>query len=459
MKKLISLFLLLNSIVVYSQHSWPKSSPLDYQWMYVGNAGFSLSNVGKLRLVLSETCQPFVAYTGYLGDTPVLKAMTYDGIHWDTIGAAINYGFQLRSIDLAINNSGELFLAYVDGWPSILTILKYNGISWEHVGPTGFAPSDAGSISLIVNDKGEPLVGCIYEVGSTAKAMVMKFDGINWTPVGGESIVQGELGSLKIAFDPTGILYLAYSESAGKASVMKYNGNTWEYVGEQGISAGKAFYLNLACSPVDSQPYIAYQDMENSRRTAVKRFDGYTWINVGEENSTPRNALEPSFAISPEGKPYIAFFDDAYFHKASVMDFDGSAWNYVGGGGFTQAQIASPYLAIGSNGTPILAFRDLGYSQRLSLMKYDSTHLAINDLKKPTIIIYPNPAHERVTIKISDMTRNCDLTIFDDKCQTVLSCRVSPGETLFDVSTLPAGLYLIKLVGENYTNYQKLIKL
>ena len=41
MKKLIYLLMIVFPIAVCAQQPWYKSSPLDYMWQNVGNAGFS----------------------------------------------------------------------------------------------------------------------------------------------------------------------------------------------------------------------------------------------------------------------------------------------------------------------------------------------------------------------------------------------------------------------------------
>jgi len=61
MKKLFYLFMVLFPVVVYAQQNWVKSSPL-YEWVNVGNAGFSAGYCTNVSLAFSPSEQPYVAY-------------------------------------------------------------------------------------------------------------------------------------------------------------------------------------------------------------------------------------------------------------------------------------------------------------------------------------------------------------------------------------------------------------
>jgi hypothetical protein len=63
MKKLFYFLVLLLPVVVFAQQPWYKSSPLDYMWMNVGNAGFSEGEVSCTSLAFSPSGEPYVAYS------------------------------------------------------------------------------------------------------------------------------------------------------------------------------------------------------------------------------------------------------------------------------------------------------------------------------------------------------------------------------------------------------------
>jgi len=129
-----------------------QSSPLNYAWKYVGDAGISAGEAD---------------YTS-----------------------------------LAFNPSdGEPYISYCDGnhnWR--LTILRFDGTKWVNVGNAGFSGTNAYYPSLAFSSAGVPYVA--YSKGpNTLRATVMKFDGTNWVYVGNASFSAGEADYTSLAFN------------------------------------------------------------------------------------------------------------------------------------------------------------------------------------------------------------------------------------------------------------------
>jgi hypothetical protein len=71
---------------------------------------------------------------------------------------------------------------------------------------------------------------------------------------------------------------------------------------------------------------------------------------------------------------------------------------------------------------------------------------------------YPNPSTGKITVEVSDKTINQSLTILDITGQQIISCLVTyPGITL-DISTLPGGVYFVKVAGVNGMQVGKFVK-
>jgi len=73
----------------------------------------------------------------------------------------------------------------------------------------------------------------------------------------------------------------------------------------------------------------------------------------------------------------------------------------------------------------------------------------------PSIKVYPNPSSDRVIIETS-----CDghLSILNLKSQQLLQQEITEPTTTIDVSTLPGGVYVVKLVGKKGVQMGKFIK-
>ncbi len=65
MKKLLYLLMFVFPIAICAQQPWYKSSPLDYIWQNVGNAGFSAGGTKYASLAISPSGQPYVVYQDY----------------------------------------------------------------------------------------------------------------------------------------------------------------------------------------------------------------------------------------------------------------------------------------------------------------------------------------------------------------------------------------------------------
>ena len=83
-------------------------------------------------------------------------------------------------------------------------------------------------------------------------------------------------------------------------------------------------------------------------------------------------------------------------------------------------------------------------------MPFDENSLAISEVSLSNIIIYPNPASERLYVK-GDLSKKIEFKIYDNSGRMVLKEPMSING--IDISTLPIGLYYV-LIFEN----QKLIE-
>ena len=84
-----------------------------------------------------------------------------------------------------------------------------------------------------------------------------------------------------------------------KSSPLNY---LWKDVGISGFSGDEAAFTNIAFNPLDSLPYVAFQDYANSQRVTVMKFSGTNWVTVGAPGFSAGHADYISFAFSPSGR-------------------------------------------------------------------------------------------------------------------------------------------------------------
>ena len=468
MKKVFCILMFLFPIVVNAQQPWYKYSPLDYMWMNVGNEGFSGIEVNWISFTFSPTDGlPYIAYMGSLGKATVMK---FDGNNWVYVG---NAGF---SADLAAYESlafsptnGQPYVAYMYyDWQNDYgaSVMTFDGTSWVSVG-AGFSVTEVLHVSLAFNpSNGQPYVA-FQDVADYYKATVMKFDGTRWVDVGVEGFSAGKANYESLAFSPIDSLpYVAFEDYqgsdwyTGKASVMKFNGTDWVYLGNAGFSAGATLYTSLAFSPSDGEPYVAYEDVENHYGATVMKFDGTSWVNVGNAGFTAGWVAHTCLAFNPiDNMPYVAYGgDEDNQQNATVMKFNGENWVTVGNPDFSAGWAEYTSLAFSPSGQPYVAYQDFANNNEATVMKYDSVYSGINESQESRLLVYPNPATDKITIEIAEGQAPSQLSMMNLNGEEVLTCSLIKPKTQIDISNLPSGVYFMRLTNDKMVELGKFVK-
>jgi hypothetical protein len=239
--------------------------------------------------------------------------------------------------------------------------------AWQAVGPDDFAqayytPAEFGSI--VIDSYGTP-----YFASADGKAIVRKFDGKGWITVGAPNFSVSYILNTKLAFSPTGILYIGYNDAGlpgNNVVVKKFDGVNWVSVGSPSQSLGPGYFSSIAFDK-GGLPCIAMQDSANGQRISVLRFNGTTWTYLETPRFTPQKAGIASLAFDQSGTAFVAFEDSL---GVLVMKYTGTNWVNVGP--LVNTSIGNWIdLAIDGNGIPYVSFCDSGVYGKL--MKYNGT--------------------------------------------------------------------------------------
>jgi len=86
--------------------------------------------------------------------------------------------------------------------------------------------------------------------------------------------------------------------------------------------------------------------------------------------------------------------------------------------------------------------------------------LGLNDLTKDfaKIAIYPNPATDKITIKTSSTHPQSQLSLISPAGQEVLTRQIIQPKTQLDISSLPSGVYIVRLTNDQKVETVKLMK-
>lgn len=455
MKRIIYIFLFLLPVVSVAQQTWYKSSPLDYMWMNVGNAGFSGRMVRDIGLACHPISgQPYVAFCDTVNSYKA-TVMKYDGTNWTDVG---NPGFsagECSYISLAFNPSGEPYVAYADNEnPPRATVMKFDGTNWVYVGIVGFSAGQVWFTNIAFSPTGEPYVA-YSDLANNGRTTVMKFDGTNWVVVGIAGFSATGIDCLSFAFSPSGQPYVAYPDIGTlpmhEATVMKFDGTNWVYVGSHGFSPGFSAWTSIAFSPVDNLPYVAFQDdLNDSYKATVMKFDGSVWVNVGSAGFSAGMASYTSLAFSPSGQPCVAYQDYGISKKATVMKFDGTNWVTLGSPGFSSGEAISTSLVFSPSGKPYVAYIDNGDSLKTTVMTYDSVFAGVNQPREFKLSLYPDPASANLTIDLKYAMGNVRIIcIYDLRENKIFEASTDKDRISLNVQNWPAGIYFVKIKTEN----------
>lgn len=79
----------------------------------------------------------------------------------------------------------------------------------------------------------------------------------------------------------------------------------------------------------------------------------------------------------------------------------------------------------------------------------------INFITNDDLIVYPNPAHDILNIKISN-TNNYNIEIQDMQGRLVYSDKINNNNTSIDISRFCRGIYILRIIGKNNTITEKI---
>ena len=83
-------------------------------------------------------------------------------------------------------------------------------------------------------------------------------------------------------------------------------------------------------------------------------------------------------------------------------------------------------------------------------------NLAVDENESGSLVVYPNPAKDRLTIESEEIIRQCE--IYDLTGQLVKTLENDSERMEISIEALPAGTYLVKLVTDSFAQTRRLIK-
>ena len=91
-------------------------------------------------------------------------------------------------------------------------------------------------------------------------------------------------------------------------------------------------------------------------------------------------------------------------------------------------------------------------------MKYDSVMVGIKEQQESRLSLYPNPAIDKITIETSSMLTKTKLSISNLSGQELITRQITSPKTQLDISSLPSGIYFVRLKNDKTVAMGKFIK-
>jgi hypothetical protein len=124
----------------------------------------------------------------------------------------------------------------------------------------------------------------------------------------------------------------------------------------------------------------------------------------------------------------------------------------VSGNVYLTGSFSSPTITFGSDTLTNLGSSDV-FIAKLSALT------GISELNtSKTVFIFPNPATDNITIRTSQTPIPSQLSIMNVNGKVLLTRKITEPKTTIDVSTLPGGVYFVRLVGAGGVQVGKFVK-
>jgi hypothetical protein len=105
-------------------------------------------------------------------------------------------------------------------------------------------------------------------------------------------------------------------------------------------------------------------------------------------------------------------------------------------------------FAVGENGTILNTNNSGGFP------------VGLNDfsLKGNRLKIFPSPANSKINVALESSSTICQLFLLNMSGQTLIISKITGPSATIDISTLPSGVYLVKVIGDKDVHVGKFVK-
>ena len=140
---------------------------------------------------------------------------------------------------------------------------------------------------------------------------------------------------------------------------------------------------------------------------------------------------------------------------SGLVKFDGTNWTTYNTSNSGLPQRRYLFHSHRWNGT-----KWIGTSSGLGVFNENGIPFSVkeNITSKSNLILYPNPAKDKITISHLHITGITQLSIFNVNGEKVMEKQLTNNETQIDISALPRGVYFVRVQNEKMVEVAKMVK-
>ena len=319
-----------NNGVVYIAYSLMGDQQVEYddmmkikkyengQWTDVGNLG---RPGGVPRLVVNSDNVLYLSFKDYSENNRYFVYRFYNN-DWERVGGEVSGGLWAK---FAMDSNDTPYISWVDSYSgNKLYVSKLVGEVWLKVG--GDAVSEEGCYyyqDLAVDNDGNIYIAyCGYPSNILT---VYRYNGTMWESIGSETINLAVKG-LDVALDNQQDFYVAITDMnmENRLSVVKYDGEEWNFVGQRGFTDPADPYMSMTM--VNDFPCVFYTDVTNGNKASSMYYMPYNFFyppydlkaEVVNENDIEVSWQAPQ---TMEPKSYNVFRNDSKVGNTAQLSY------------------------------------------------------------------------------------------------------------------------------------------
>ena len=252
----------------------------------------------------------------------------------------------------------------------------------------------------------------------------------------GQSVAENGSGQL------WGIIPVSYNvQIQNRSTDMVFDGMGRLESGTNCGQWGNTVHLNTQW--IYSKTADGYARFQNRRSALYVDGLGRTTLGAALGQSSNPSGLNAQWELIPATDDFVFIRN-----RGTGMYIDGMGRRTNGNDVGQRANLIETYLPLHWKINPM--------SQLLSNIttSVQETQIGANS----QVSVFPNPIIDRATIRLAEAVNNASVQVFDISGKMVFSASISGMETDLDLSILQSGLYVMQVIGSNFTSNQIIVK-